>query len=636
MTPVRDYALWLMLAARRFLRNRRARLWGWLSGTEEPAERPLEPVHIQFVRRSEERQPLPAALNGSVLVLDAASDESAARRSAELLGLHVESGPNAHTVVGRAIAEHWPLVVAHAAALRRGTVGELLSIYVRRGGTLYLEGLQDAIDADLLAASRGLGCLLPRPREPASASALVFTEDSGHLTRELAGARVSVTGRQATLEQPSGWVPVVLVETAAGLRPAVLELRAGSGAGPGGRIVAASLPSCLNGTVAAALAPGQLAAAVFPLTLVRSLYGDAALHPPAVLANITIDDPALTERRLGLPFTRLAGLARELGFHLTVATIPAELFAADPAVVGRLAAGSRHLSACYHGCNHDGYEFGLDSDGEAGPRLQRRQRAALIRAAEHGQSFARSHGLALDRVMVFPHGIGPAYLLPELQRLGFLASSNYPNRYPLAHPIPTDADLGARPADLAWHGFPLLWRRPLEDSGWPLDLVLGRPLLMFGHTDLLDSAFDGLFARTADVSRMATGPVAWRGLEEVARHAYLQRRRPGAGWEVLMTANEACLHNPDAAPRSYLVHRPYLPPGCFLEVDGTRGPGPAVEITVAPFATGRVRVASDAAPALPAPRWGCSIMTVPPPAWAPSDPSGTGRTAPGWVVGHGS
>ena len=160
--------------------------------------------------------------------------------------------------------------------------------------------------------------------------------------------------------------------------------------------------------------------------------------------------------------------------------------------------------------------------------------------------------------MVFPHGLGPAAILADLHELGFVASCNLDNRYPLEASVPDDGYLGLRPADTAWSGFPLLWRREISDPGYPLDLFMGRPALTFEHRRPLGHDFLPFARRADEIRRLTGGQVAWRSLDEVARHAYLQRREPRRGWEVLMTSNEVCLHNPDAFPRGYAVWRPDL------------------------------------------------------------------------------
>jgi hypothetical protein len=193
--------------------------------------------------------------------------------------------------------------------------------------------------------------------------------------------------------------------------------------------------------------------------------------------------------------------------------------------------------------------------------------------------------------MVFPHGLGPAAILGELGKLGFMASSNWLDRYPLAAPPPDEPGLGMRPADVAWDGFPLLWRRPLEDETFAFDLLIGRPVLYFTHRRQAGVDCEPLRELAGRISDIALGRVRWRGLEEVARHAYLQRRKAaGNSWDVLMTANTACLHNSGQDTRRYRVCRPHLDPTAHLCGPGGRSAGPVIEIDVAPGQTVAVRV----------------------------------------------
>jgi hypothetical protein len=116
----------------------------------------------------------------------------------------------------------------------------------------------------------------------------------------------------------------------------------------------------------------------------------------------------------------------------------------------------------------------------------------------------------------------------------------------------------------------------------------------------------------SDPERASRGEVRWRSLDEVARHAYLQRRDPDGCWRVLMTASEACLHNPDDTPRQVAVERPHRPPGAVAQVEGGLLDGDAaggcLAVTVPPRATATVRLlAGSAGPAL-AGRRRCSVF----------------------------
>src|SRR5207237_4176233 len=161
--------------------------------------------------------------------------------------------------------------------------------------------------------------------------------------------------------------------------------------------------------------------------------------------------------------------------------------------------------------------------------------------------------------------------------------------------------------DVAWAGFPLLWRRGVDDQGYLLDVFLGRPILSTGHLPMLGEDVWSCVELADRVNQATRGGAAWRSLDEVARHAYLQRQRPDGDWEALMTSNEACLHNPDPAPRSVVVHRPSTPPGMVLMVDGERVAAPAT-VTVRPGGTAVVRlVVAGVSPALGG-RNRCSIF----------------------------
>jgi hypothetical protein len=211
--------------------------------------------------------------------------------------------------------------------------------------------------------------------------------------------------------------------------------------------------------------------------------------------------------------------------------------------------------------------------------------------------------------MVFPHGVGSVEVLPLLHRAGFLASCNFDDRDPLGAERPPDPDLGLRPADTAWGDLPLLWRRGLPDDRFVFDLFAGRPALTFAHR--LDADLEPLASWARRVDEIGAG-VQWRGLEEVALHAYLERRDPAGGWEVLMTANQICLHNPAPEPRSCLVRRPHVPAGSALRADGgVAAGGDRIGVVVRARGTLRVTVAPPSPPRMPVPAHPCSIFRRP-------------------------
>ena len=541
-----------------------------------------------------------------VIDMDDTANPSPVATAAAFLGLPVRSAvrEDAGRLIVRATGGRWPVIGALA-----GPATELpapLMAYLGQGGTVYLDGLDERSNEAIARLGRSLGVALPEVRRAAPARRLLLASEQVEFARELAGASLETECGDYAMAPAAAGDVLAWAAAGTGRQAAVVQRRVGRG-----RIVLSVLRRPAGGWPVDDLRFERSGSLVVALLLLRERYGTAAWHAPSVLANFTIDDPALRSGMLGMRYDLLAAQARDHGFHVTIATVPRELALADAGVVQRLRTRPDLLSACYHGCDHDSYEFYLTAGARTrhSPRSLDEQRAALLRAVEHGRSFASERGCELDRVMVFPYGIGPASLFGELWRLGFLATCNFRDRYPLEAPIPGDPDLGLRPADLAWNGFPLLWRRALDDDGYLMDLLLGRPLLLFAHRRQLGRDFDPLAERAGRINRACHGTATWRGLDEIARHAYLQRSVPGSDWRLLMTANEACLHNPDPEPRTYAVMRPYLPEGVRFEVDGgTCDEGEALRVTVPAQSTATVRlVAGRVAPALRS-RRGCTVF----------------------------
>jgi hypothetical protein len=531
---------------------------------------------------------------------------------AVLLGLRVEtaggSGPSA--LVERAIAEGWPLLGGSARSLTSLPSAAIarLATFVRGGGTLFVSDVRAGTVLPELSRRLGLEplqALSPSQR----ATALLFPAGAVDYAGILAGVALDTSIAGTALSGSAR--PLGLSTLGTERHPALVEVGAGEGC-----VILSGFPSHLPGELAACFGAEFSPVLVPPMMALRRAYGGAAWHPPALLANFTVDDPALREGLLGFPYSRAVDLARRHGFHVTVATIPAELHLAEPAVVSQLQSHPLQMSACYHGWDHDGYEFYRSSGRHLRFRVRSlyQQRAALGRATEAGQRFAGRTGYALDRVMVFPHGLGPAAILPELADLGFVASCNLDNRYPLEAELPQDPFLGLRPADTAWHGFPLLWRREISDPAFALDLFLGRPAMTFEHRPALRLDLLPFRERAEEIHRLTGGQVAWRSLEEIARHAYWQRFDPAAGWQVLVTANEACLHNQEPVARSYRILRPHRLPSSVWEAAGgevAEGQDGMQCVTVPPGGVVTIKLSirgSARGPVLPSRGLACSLL----------------------------
>ncbi|HEV1997623.1 MAG TPA: hypothetical protein VGR61_05790, partial [Candidatus Dormibacteraeota bacterium] len=443
------------------------------------ARKPPTPI----LRPVERRDRLPALASASpktsnvgFLAVEATpKDGTSARLVADFYGLALQRAASAEApdVWARASREDWPLVVvdAHDWPARAGAWAAARS-YVAMGGTVLIQGLAPGRAEAKREIEAGLGIALPVVRAiPRPTSRATFARSRADVAGELAGTALEAHSG-GFLDSAAGAVPITTVRVDGHNQPLVAETRIGKG---GIWISAWDGPAAAAG-MGPALAPDRMLGTLPLMMLMRQLYGESAYHPPALIANITMDDPLLRNNPLGLLYADAVELASAANFHLTVAAVPRDLKHADREVVRLLARHPTLLTACYHGNNHDGYEF---YSGPGRGRFRARPRAAQERAVTEavarGRQFAARWDHSLDRVMVFPHGVGPGWLLPHLGATGFIASCNWLDRQPLDGLPEDDPQLGVRPADLAWNGFPLLWRRRPDDDGYVLDLFTGRP-----------------------------------------------------------------------------------------------------------------------------------------------------------------
>jgi O-antigen/teichoic acid export membrane protein len=539
---------------------------------------------------------------------------SAALQTARLCGLEVVAAPlgGHEPMMRRAADEAWPLVVLSldAAAPLTADRARPIAAFLEQGGTVLVTTTGGESSAALAELARaGLPPVTCRAI-PGVAQAVYFSAAARSLTSVFAGARVETTEPSTFLEPSPGAEVVAWTLTAKGRHPALLQYRRGDG-----RLLVSAAADLLPTPLRECFVPRHALAVLPPMMLMRRLYGERVWHPPAPLANLSVDDPILRGGRLGLDYPRLLARVRELGVHLSVATIPGELWLAEPSVVHLLRSERRRMTACFHGSEHSGYEFYFPE--AKGLRYRARplggQRSAVARACRRGWDFWERTGLALDRIMVFPVGVGCVDVLPALHHAGFLASCNLDDRDPLGAARPRDPWLRLRPADTAWADLPLLWRRGLHDPRTVFDLFLGRPALLTADLEACGPDLGPLFDRAAEVGRFAGASLRWSGLEEVARHAYLQREDEAGAWLALMTANEICLHNPTSRPRTYQVHRPHRPRGSALAFgDGQVSAAERVPVVVPARGSARVRLLTGSTPAIPAPGGRCAVFEVAP------------------------
>ena len=491
-----------------------------------------------------------------------------------------------------ATRERWPLVGASSGELESWDAEalEAAAAYVRQGGALFLSENTPQSQASLARLGATLGLQLPTCNElqAAGGAAVTFSTEC-EFAHELAGVRVETTEARFAWGNPRGARVLATVETEGKQESAVVEIGYGAG-----RLVLNVKGPVDDSPLAKAYGPSGSLSVLPVMMALRREYHDAVWHPPRTLANFTIDDPALRNGPLGLDYNRACAMASEFGFHLSVATIPRDLPLAQTEVVRLLAEHPDLLSACFHGNSHNGYEFyhSQASHFRFRGRSLKEQQRSLSKAVQRATRFAREYGYTIDPVMVFPLGIGPVEILPSLANCGFVATCNA-YRIPLGGRLSPDSESGLRPADLEWEGFPLIWRRWINDPRYVFDMFLGRPVIISAHPRNVGRQLLPLAERAAIINRMALTPVQWRSLSGIAKGCYLQRHDPAEGWKVWMMSNEICLENQSPADREYSIFRPMSPPGTFLVSDTqTAAPGESLVTLVPAGESRRVMLAS--------------------------------------------
>ena len=353
------------------------------------------------------------------------------------------------------------------------------------------------------------------------------------------------------------------------------------------------------GTGAEASAPWQYDRSLFGeivpwLLLLRDVGGNRCWHPPAVLANLTIDDPWLTEPYGCLSFPGLLAEMQRERFHTTIAFVPWNYDRNHSDVVALFRANPEHFSIAIHGNNHDRYEF-FRYETQAGDRQRAKplmiQAFNIQQALARMEEFRRHTGLDYDRVMVFPHGICPAPTILLLRHHGFWATANYSN-VPLGECPSADPAIALRSVNVEWNGFPALRRNYPEnwsEEAVGIELFLGNPVLLMAHQDLFFDGIDAFnpFARWVNTRQPA---VRWKNLGEISRQLHLLRWRTDARCEVRLASRHARIENPRSHAVEYLFakHEPNPEPIERIAIDGVATPWE--------FVNGAVRFAATLAP----------------------------------------
>ena len=290
-----------------------------------------------------------------------------------------------------------------------------------------------------------------------------------------------------------------------------------------------------------------------PAMFLRSAAGDGAWHLPGLYANLTIDDPWLTEPYGNLGYQALLNEMEKHKFHTTIAFIPWNYDRSQSQVVSLFRSHPDRYSLCIHGNNHNHREFGAYSN-----QPLERQDENVKQSVARMEEFEKITGLRYDRIMVFPHAIAPAGTLVLLKNAGYSATVNSEN-IPLGSSAPADSLLALRPWTLAFSGFPSIRRVSAEvlvsKEALAINAFLGNPQLFYVHQEVFAGNI-GAFNATADEINRLEPDVRWASLGDIIQHLYLLRLRDDRNFDVLAISPKLELGNPTARRTTFYVSRP--------------------------------------------------------------------------------
>lgn len=301
------------------------------------------------------------------------------------------------------------------------------------------------------------------------------------------------------------------------------------------------------------------------MIFLQSSAGARGWHLPGKYANLTIDDPWLTEPYGNLQYQGLLSEMDRHNFHTTIAFVPWNFDRNDAKMIDLFRERKDRYSISVHGNNHNHQEFG-DYRTQPFSGQVRDAEQALARM----EKFTQMTGIAYDRVMVFPHAIAPADTLKILKADQYWATANSGN-IPLGSKAPRDPMFVFRPWTLFYNEFLSLRRTsaevPVRNANIAINAFLGNPQLFYVHQEVFEKGMDAFNPVADEVNRLEP-TVKWTGLGDIVKHLYLIRERPDREYDVLALSPVLRLENPTSRRAIFHIRKPGVSDARSVTVDG--------------------------------------------------------------------
>jgi UDP-2-acetamido-3-amino-2,3-dideoxy-glucuronate N-acetyltransferase len=295
------------------------------------------------------------------------------------------------------------------------------------------------------------------------------------------------------------------------------------------------------------------------LTFLRFAGGQYCWHRDSDCANLTIDDPWLTEPYGNLNFEGLLANMQKARFHTTIAFIPWNYDRSSEKVVAMFKNHPEHYSISIHGNNHDHWEFYKYRTTAADPLPAKPfdvQEANIRQGLARMERFRQLTGLDFDPVMIFPHYVPPVGTFGLLKKYNFLMTANS-THIPLQYDPPPDPILYLRSVTVHFGNFASAMRHARNDwsaASIALDLFLDNPVLFFEHHSFFRGGTDA-FNETAEMVNTLQPNTRWMSLGDIARRLYLERTRPDGNRDIRAFCRSIDLANSTERELTYHVEK---------------------------------------------------------------------------------
>jgi hypothetical protein len=287
------------------------------------------------------------------------------------------------------------------------------------------------------------------------------------------------------------------------------------------------------------------------LLFLKYSCGDKCWHINSHYANLTIDDPWLTDPYGYFSYRNVLELNNKYRFHTTIAFIPWNYDRSEREVIDFFNKNKNYFSICFHGDNHNHIEFEIPSNNS-----YQDQEKKIMQAIYRMRKFEELTGINYDMVMVFPQKISPSKTMFLLKKYNFLATINQ-GSIPIDKNPPKSIDFYLRNFSDEYENFLSIERYSLNginQAELAINLFLDNPLFLYAHHNDFSNGYSKLINIVNEINQTDTN-IIWNNPNSILRELYMQREISPDQFEILAFANQILIKNKTQNEINYSIKK---------------------------------------------------------------------------------